>query len=122
MSNVYPPYSAGAQGLVSPNTGWASHPPHMHGVSQYPPQTGAAPMSDNDRALHRLRLRMDADDFLYGSWSDTSLQGFEFVRVHRVTPDKYFIFVVNDGKHVVLEDGELFPSDTLITQLRLLRK
>lgn len=37
--------------------------------------------------------------------------------------EKVFIFVVQDDKPVILEDpAELFPSDTLITQLRLIQK
>lgn len=35
--------------------------------------------------------------------------------------DKVVVFIVQRGKHVTLEDpASLFPSDTLITQLRLL--
>lgn len=37
--------------------------------------------------------------------------------------DKVFVFVVQDNQAVTLEDdAALFPSDTLITQLRLLDK
>lgn len=37
--------------------------------------------------------------------------------------EKVFVFVVQDDKAVILEDSvDLFPSDTLITQLRLIQK
>ena len=37
--------------------------------------------------------------------------------------DKVFVFVVQDGQAVTLEDtATMFPSDQLITQLRLLNK
>lgn len=39
------------------------------------------------------------------------------------TGEKVFVFVVENDQAVVLEDGSaLFPSDTLVTQLRLIQK
>jgi hypothetical protein len=47
---------------------------------------------------------------------------FEFAECHQ-SGDKAFLFVVHGGKALVFEEGyDLFPSDGLITQLRLLRE
>jgi hypothetical protein len=46
---------------------------------------------------------------------------FEFAQCHKAG-DIAFLFVVHGGKALVFEEGyDLFPSDGLITQLRLLR-
>lgn len=48
---------------------------------------------------------------------------FDFLSAYRFAEDKVAIFVCNNGKYVVLEDDHnLFPSDSLITQLRMLAK
>lgn len=47
---------------------------------------------------------------------------FEFLYAHQVSPDKFIVFVIQDGQPVTLTDDALFPSDGLITQLRLLMK
>lgn len=48
---------------------------------------------------------------------------FDFIEAACLNEDRMAVFVVTNGKHVTLEDdAHLFPSDTLITQLRLLRK
>lgn len=48
---------------------------------------------------------------------------FEFINAHRVSPEKVIVFIVQNGEPVVIhDDGMLFPSDGLITQLRLLTK
>ena len=46
---------------------------------------------------------------------------FQYIDVHKVSDEKYFVFVVQNGEYTVIEDGDLFPSDALITQLRLLK-
>lgn len=44
----------------------------------------------------------------------------EYVDIHR-SGDKVFVFVITGGKPVVIEDDwDLFPSDTLVTQMRVL--
>jgi hypothetical protein len=50
--------------------------------------------------------------------------GVEHISTHyHDGAEKVFIFVVQDGKPVTLEDdASLFPSDTLITALRLIKK
>lgn len=46
---------------------------------------------------------------------------FDHLNCAYVTPEKVAVFVVQNGQHMVLEDdANLFPSDTLITQLRLI--
>jgi len=48
---------------------------------------------------------------------------FQHWHCHKINDEKVVILVINNGTHVVLEDPwPLFPSDTLITQLRLLEK
>jgi len=48
---------------------------------------------------------------------------FDFIATHRYTDDKVAVFVCNNGSYVVLEDNtDLFPSDALITQLRMIQK
>jgi hypothetical protein len=45
---------------------------------------------------------------------------FEFLRAHRTT-DRVYVFIVDKEQAVTLEDDHgLFPSDALITKLRLM--
>lgn len=46
---------------------------------------------------------------------------FDFIQAHHLTPDRVVVFVVNNGEPAMIEDDALFPSDKLMTQLRLLR-
>lgn len=49
--------------------------------------------------------------------------GFDFIEATKLSDDKMVVFCVVNGKHVSIEDDfHLFPSDTLVTQLRVLRK
>jgi len=49
------------------------------------------------------------------------VQLFDFIAAH-AGPRTTFVFVVSKGQPVTLEDdNELFPSDALVTQLRLLK-
>jgi hypothetical protein len=51
---------------------------------------------------------------------DGALMPFEFIKTHD-TGEKVMVFLVTKGQAVTLEDNsDLFPSDKLITQLRLL--
>ena len=60
--------------------------------------------------LLAMRLRVEEDAPLPWSFIETAFEN-----------DTVFVFVLSGGKPVVLEDdANLFPSDTLITQLRLL--
>ena len=48
---------------------------------------------------------------------------FDYIAAHRYAEGKVAVFVCNDGGYVVLEDNtDLFPSDALITQLRMIQK
>jgi hypothetical protein len=59
----------------------------------------------------RMRLRSAPGSF------------FDHWHAYKAKDDKVVVLVVNNGAHVVLEDEwPLFPSDALITQLRLLEK
>jgi hypothetical protein len=54
---------------------------------------------------------------------DGAAKLFDFLTTHRITENKVAVFVCNNGSYVVLEDNtDLFPSDTLITQLRMIKK
>lgn len=67
---------------------------------------------EDDRMIF-MRLRVQAGD----------QKPFDFLATHRITEDKVAVFVCNNGSYVVLEDStDLFPSDTLITQLRMIKK
>ena len=61
---------------------------------------------------------------LYGGRTyATHNKGFDFLSAYRFAEDRVAIFVCNGGRYVVLEDDtNLFPSDSLITQLRMLAK
>jgi hypothetical protein len=59
----------------------------------------------------RMRLR-SADGSYFKRW-----------HMHKINDEKVIVLVVTDDRHVVLEDEwPLFPSDRLITALRLLEK
>lgn len=46
----------------------------------------------------------------------------DFITAHEAG-DKVFVFVVHNGQPLVIEDDkDLFPSDKLVTQLRLLQR
>jgi hypothetical protein len=48
---------------------------------------------------------------------------FDFLAVHRLTDEKMAVFVCNNGDYAVIEDdANMFPSDALITQLRMVQK
>lgn len=67
---------------------------------------------EDDRMIY-MRLHVQGGD----------RKPFDFLATHRITEDKVAVFVCNNGSYVVLEDNtDLFPSDTLITQLRMIKK
>jgi hypothetical protein len=48
---------------------------------------------------------------------------FDFLAVHKLNDEKMAVFVCNNGDYAVIEDdANMFPSDALITQLRMLAK
>lgn len=87
------------------------------GVGQITPGYGLTidPMFDPMEVL-RMRLRVAKGYPINGI--------FHVDVTYRPQHNQYLVFVVcNDGKYVVLEDGqELYPSDNLVTQLLMLMK
>ena len=50
-------------------------------------------------------------------------KGIDFISSYRISPERVAVFVCNNGAYVVLEDdANMFPSDALITQLRMIQK
>ena len=80
----------------------------------------AAPMSDvqysSDKLAQMVGMRLRTPPGAYfGNW--------HFHKTTRDGEEVVYCFIVNDGRATVLEDGwPLFPSDELITKLRLLEK
>jgi hypothetical protein len=72
------------------------------------------PYTDRPSLCSQLLLRLDP------TGKHENMQLFEFINVHKCSDSLYAVFVVKNGKPLIIEDGDLFPSDTLITQLRLL--
>ena len=51
------------------------------------------------------------------------MMGFDSIHVAPMADGKKVVFLIVNGKPMMIEDDEhLFPSDTLITQLRILRR
>jgi hypothetical protein len=47
---------------------------------------------------------------------------FKVTSCHRLSHDKAVVFVIHEDRHLTIEDDwALFPSDTLVTQLRLIQ-
>lgn len=88
-------------------------PPWVHKNPVNPSPLGS--ILDSEAYRHKLlamRLRVPEGQRMPFHDLFTSLAG-----------DKVFVFVVQDGQAVTLEDeAPLYPSDQLITQLRLLEK
>lgn len=83
------------------------NPAHLHGLS-----TGqAAPVGPSDGEMLCMRMR----------WPSLNTTKFDCVHIHR-GKDKIFVFVVNnDGQPCTLEDDlNLFPSDQLVTSLKVM--
>ncbi len=95
---------------------WAEHLVRMglfgaRMPSAPPPWVETPPTRLQPIQMIRSRLRLGEGEAL----------GLDHLHAHE-DKDMTFVFVVHMGKHVVLEDERtLFPSDQLITSLRLLR-
>jgi hypothetical protein len=77
-----------------------------------------------DNGLFRMlsfRMHWQGLEFTYGRIHPA---GFNHITVHKSDDKTVLVFVVQkDGKYLVVEDEwNLFPSDALITQLRLLEQ
>jgi hypothetical protein len=81
---------------------------HTHPVSG--PATSQMPQRNYEAAIHsRLAVLGELR------------HPFDLIKVHRTRDgSKFYVFTVVNDNWVVLEDDELFPSDKLISSLRLL--
>jgi hypothetical protein len=95
---------------------WATGPGHTHNHSPYAaymqPRTVTSPNSHELKGMIASRLRTpNLNDM------------FSFIEVHKHVDDRISVFLVVNDQAVTIEDEfNLFPSDKLITQLRLLDK
>ena len=105
-------------------------PSHEHLFNYDPEYTGRArpllrlvtSQQSNDRQSEKLlrmvamRMHRDAPE------GSVVFPNFDFIAAHRKSDDKVVLFIVIKDQAVQLEDGfDLFPSDKLITQLRVLK-
>jgi hypothetical protein len=66
------------------------------------------------------RMRWLRSDFHY-SGAQPLPAGIDFIKSHRLNADTVVTIVVTGGKVLTIEDpSAIFPSDTLVTQIRLL--
>lgn len=82
-------------------------------ISSFPtkPPTNDITYPDNRKSMIAMRLRL----------TDGMKWPFDFLETHH-QDDKVLVFVVANRQPVILEDeAGLFPSDALITQLRLIQ-
>lgn len=86
---------------------------NVQAVSKNPTVLGSVIENENYRArLVQMRLRLREGETMPYQYFATALAG-----------DKVFVFIVQDNQAVTLQDeAAMFPSDVLITQLRLLEK
>lgn len=76
------------------------------------PPTNDIAYPDNRKSMIAMRLRL----------TDGVKWPFDFLETH-LHEERVLVFLVVGGKPVMLEDdANLFPSDTLITQLRLIQE
>lgn len=84
-----------------------------HATRRYVMQSTQLKDIDTDQGRLRMigmRLRLDNGEKFPFEYLDTHVSG-----------EKVFVFIVQNGTHAVLEDElQMFPSDTLVTQLRLI--
>lgn len=86
--------------LTTSTSSYAKTPPPAHDIA----------FPESRKRMIGMRLRL----------AEGSLWPWPFLETH-ATEDKVLIFLVVKDKPVFLEDDKsLFPSDTLVTQLRLL--
>lgn len=114
---------AGAgMGVCIPNSApvWYDH--NSQSYQQYVPPMyppGHIPsgiqMGSGADLLHKIAMRLHVHE--------GALLPFQHIHAYKVDETKAIVLVVQDKQHVVIEDEwALFPSDKLVTQLRLLAK
>jgi hypothetical protein len=56
-------------------------------------------------------------------WDPEAMLPFDVIAPHRINEEQVAVFIVVSGRALIIhDDANLFPSDTLVTQLRLLEK
>jgi hypothetical protein len=72
----------------------------------------------SDVGMIQMRLVGSKSKYNYGE-----PKPFDYIATHRLNDQKIAVFVCNGADYCVLEDNvDLFPSDALITQLRMIQK
>lgn len=83
---------------------------------------GAGGIKTEDSILYdMIASRMRWSDYDPYSNAMRTAPPFQRISAHRLNDETVVVFVISNGKAVLIEDGAaLFPSDALVTQLRLL--
>lgn len=118
---VSPVYTA-AGGLVGSGQALGvAVPPYYQNPNPVPympwgvPQTHYKFDPDNMRAALAIRMGWNTNQ--------TGQKYFEHCEPRKLNEEKAVVFVITDGRAMCIEDDlNLFPSDTLVTQLRLLQE
>lgn len=72
-----------------------------------------AKVCHNERLLDLIAMRLRLED--------SDALPFDFITAHQIDKERAVVFLVHGGEAQTIEDdGNLFPSDALITKLRLL--
>ncbi|WP_130214498.1 hypothetical protein [Bradyrhizobium genosp. SA-3] len=78
------------------------------------PQANFKHAPENMRAALAIRMGWNVNQ--------TGLKYFEYCEPRKLDAEKAVVFVIHEGKALAIEDDlNLFPSDALVTQLRLLQ-
>lgn len=85
---------------------------HCFYVTCHPPCSSEMDNTMTLLGMIAMRLRL----------CDGDRSPFDFIQAHKAAENKYFVFICQGDQAVTLEDDDLFPSDRLITQLRLIMK
>jgi hypothetical protein len=112
---VAPHTTAGGVG-VAPTIGPSYYPSIYDQSGYYTGPVRSVKELEADKLLAMIYSRLRV--------APTEPSPFDHIHAARVDgTDTVVVLVVNNKQHVVIEDGyELFPSDRLVTQLRLLAK
>lgn len=86
------------------------------------PPIAPSPFKTEDSILYdMIASRMRWSDYDPYSNAMRTAPPFQRISAHRLNDETVVVFVISNGKAVLIEDGAaLFPSDALVTQLRLL--
>lgn len=110
MAIIIPPGSFGAGGASGGGGAGAA------GVNAVSPIK-----SEDDRLFDMLCSRMRWYEYDPYRLLPANAPPFQRISAHRLNEDTVVVFVIQNGKALTIEDGaDLFPSDALVTQLRLI--